>query len=493
MGEALRDPRLLALRRGAIIWAACALTVATGIALAVKAPAAGLPLPIVGGAIAIPAWLAMTKRTGLALAVVLLYLGLVDGVVKLRTGGQAATVGRDVFLFAVAIGAALRARGPFRLPALGGFVLVWIAVVLVQLANPANQSTSHALVSLRQHLEFVPLFFLGYAVLRTRASLQALFALLLAVAAINGAVAAYQSSLGPQQLAAWGPGYAKMVSGPDARIFAGANGKAQIRPPGLGSDMGFSGILGATALPGGIALLMTYRRRRWLASLIVLGIIGAAIGVVVGESRSSVITAVVALIAMLALIGVGRQAKRALIGICLTAATVGVAVVAIDSFDNQAFYRYGSIAPGKVVSTTYSSRQTTWATTLQYVGQIPLGAGLGTVGPAAGKAGGKLTNWNAESQFSFLVVELGVPGLAVFLVFQAALCSTVLTGLRRERDPRIVILMAGIAAPLFGYAVNWLVGVNTTSPPNAPYLWLAAGVIAWWLVDRQRVEKKGTV
>jgi cell division protein FtsW (lipid II flippase) len=224
--------------------------------------------------------------------------------------------------------------------------------------------------------------------------------------------------------------------------------------------------------------------------VIVLGIIGAAVGVVVGQSRSSVITAVVALAAMVALIGVGRQTRRALIGICLTAATVGVAVVAIDSFDSTAFYRYGSIAPSNVVATTYSSRQTTWATTVQYLDQIPLGAGLGTVGPAAGKAGGKLTDWNAESQFSFLVVELGVPGLAVFLLFQAALCSTILRGLRRERDPRTVILIAGVAAPLFGYAVNWLVGVNTTSPPNAPYLWLAAGVIAWWLVDRQRLETR---
>ena len=45
--------------------------------------------------------------------------------------------------------------------------------------------------------------------------------------------------------------------------------------------------------------------------------------------------------------------------------------------------------------------------------------------------------------------------------------------------------MAALAAPLFGFAVNWFVGVNTTSIPNAPYLWLAAGVFAWWLVDRK--------
>ncbi len=485
MAEALRDPRLGAIRRIAIISLACALTVGTGVALAVKAPSGGLPLPLAGLAIGIPAWCAMTNRARLALAVVLLYIGLLDGVVRLKTGGQAATLVRDVFLYAVAIGVALRAPGPFRLPALGGWVLAWIAIVLIQLANPGDQSMSHAVASLRQHLEFVPLFFLGYALLRTRASLHAFFALMLAVAAINGAVAAYQSTLSPDQLAAWGPGYAGLVKGPAPSLFQGANGQPQLRPPGLGADEGFSGILGACALPGGIALLMTYRRRRWLMSLIVLGIIGAAIGVLTAESRSSLISAIVALVAMLGLMAVGGQAKRALLALCLVVALAGAAVVAIGNYNSNTFYRYTSIAPGKAASTIYTSRSTTWSKTFDYIGKIPFGAGLGTVGPAAGKAGGVVTKWDAESQFTFLIVELGVPGLLLFLAFQVALCSAVVKGLRREPDRQTVVLMAGLAAPLFAFAVNWFVGVNTTSTPNAPYLWLAAGVIAWWLVDRQ--------
>jgi O-antigen ligase len=117
--------------------------------------------------------------------------------------------------------------------------------------------------------------------------------------------------------------------------------------------------------------------------------------------------------------------------------------------------------------------------------QIPFGAGLGSVGPAASKAGGTVTKYDAESQFSFLIVELGIPGLIVFFAFQVALCTAVVRGLRRERDRQTVVLMAALAAPLFGFAVNWFVGVNTTSIPNAPYLWLAAGVLAWWLVDRK--------
>src|SRR5205085_10111919 len=101
---------------------------------------------------------------------------LLDGIVRLKTGGQAATLVRDVVLYSVAIGVALRARGPFRLPAMGGWVVAWIALVVVQLANPADQSVGHAVASMRQHLEFVPLFFLGYALLRTYVSLPGLFA-----------------------------------------------------------------------------------------------------------------------------------------------------------------------------------------------------------------------------------------------------------------------------------------------------------------------------
>src|SRR5438270_3408 len=155
MAVALRDLSLASLRRVALVWSACAVTVMIGVWLVFKARYYGLPLPVLPLAVGIPAWLAVTKRTGLALAVVLLYMGLLDGVVKLRTGGQAATLGRDVLLYAVAIGMAVRAPGPFRMPPLGGWVVAWTVVVLIQLANPRNSSMLHAFVSLRQDLEFV--------------------------------------------------------------------------------------------------------------------------------------------------------------------------------------------------------------------------------------------------------------------------------------------------------------------------------------------------
>jgi O-antigen ligase len=253
--------------------------------------------------------------------------------------------------------------------------------------------------------------------------------------------------------------------------------------------MGFAGVLGLTALPGGIALLLTYRRRPWRRALVALGIVGALVGVLTSESRSAILMGVVALLAMLGLMAVGRQARRSMIALCVAGVVVAIAVSAVSSYSGDAFYRYSSIAPNRAAATIDQSRSGTWATTPKYLAEIPLGAGIGSVGPAADKAGGQITQWNAESQFNFLIVEAGVPGLLVFLAFQAALCGAILRGLRRARDPRTVILMAGLAAPLFAYASGWFFGVNTTSTPNAPYLWLAAGVVSWWLASARRADR----
>ena len=487
MAVALAAPRPRSRRHAALGAVSSAIAISVGLGLALESPFHGPELPLVGLLMAVPLWFATTTRTGWALGCALLYMGLLDGVIKLKTGNEFADLGRDVFLYAVVAGMAFRSRGPLRLPALGGWVLAWMVVILVQLANPDNGPVLHSVVSLRQHLEFVPLFFVGFATLRTHGSLNALFALLLVVSAVNGAVGAYQWTLTPDGLAAWGPGYERLLNDETegSRTFS-ESGEARVRPPGLGSDMGFAGILGATAIPGGIALLLTYRRRPWPLAWIALGLIGALVGVLTSQSRSALVTAVVAVVAMLGLMAVGGQAKRAVVGLSLAAALACVTVVVISSRDSATLGRYGSIVPGKAASTTLASRAGTWEQVPVYMGKIPFGAGIGSVGPAAGFWDNRTLDWNAESQFNFLLVEAGIPGLAVFLGFQAALFWAIVSGLRRERDSRTVVLLAGLAAPLFGYAVNWLVGVNTTSTPNAAYLWLAAGVISYWLVNRQR-------
>ena len=159
--------------------------------------------------------------------------------VKLSSGSSLATLGRDALLYAIVLGAIVRLvvrRTPIqRVPAFTGIVIAWIALCILQLANPADSSLSHAVVSLRQHLQFVPLFFLGYLVLRSERRLRGMLLLVVIVAAANGVVDLIQSGLSPNQLAAWGPGYGILEHGSAAhvaRVFITTNGQTTtfVRP-----------------------------------------------------------------------------------------------------------------------------------------------------------------------------------------------------------------------------------------------------------------------
>jgi hypothetical protein len=467
-----------------------------GIQLATNSPfAAGPQLVLVGLLIALSAWMATTRHALWALAAVLLYMGLLDGVLKLRSANELPTLGRDVLLYAAVGGLAVRAvlRGErLVLPAFSGWAIAWTVMVLAQLAHPMNGTWLHSVASLRQHIEFVPLFFVAYFLMREHRHLQNFLALLLAVAAINGLVGIYQSGMSVEALSAWGPGYANLfdpeASGGAPRTAADEDGVKRVRPPGLGSDMGFAGVLGATAIPGGLALLMLRRRSLTVRLLVVLGLLASAAGVLTSQSRASVLTVLVTLVAFVGLLAAGGYVKRSLTSIMAIGVTAFAAVSLIGAIDENAFFRYQSIAPDKVLDTTVESRSGTWSQLGEYVVEIPFGAGIGSVGPAAGQFDKRPVIYNAESQFNFLMVEVGLAGLLLFLVFQLSLFRALVRGMRRARDPKTVVLMAGIGAPLLGYAVNWLVGVNTVSTPNAPFLWVATGLIAWWLVEHPRRE-----
>src|SRR5262249_38866063 len=141
-------------------------------------------------------------------------------------------------------------RRPINWPPLSGWVIAWVVVVLVQVANPHDGTLLHSVASVRPHAEWVPLFFLGYLALRSKRRIRAFLMLLLAVATVNGIVGLVQVNLTPSQLAGWGPGYQKAINGEgslSARGFADENGTERNRPFGLGGDIGFGGAVGVLA------------------------------------------------------------------------------------------------------------------------------------------------------------------------------------------------------------------------------------------------------
>jgi hypothetical protein len=449
------------------------------------------PLVAVGLAllIVLPAWMVFSANYRLTLVALLLYLGLVDGPLKLLLDNGVATLGRDLLLYSIVLGALARlavdAR-PVRLPPLSGYVLAFVVVVLVQVFNPGTDGIVRGLAATRPHLEFVPLFFFGYFLMREQRHLRVFLLLLCAIAAANGVVSLIQFNLSPAQLASWGPGYAALINGTggvSGRVFYDtASGGSFLRPFGLGADTGFGGYVGVLAVPAVLALIGT-ANRRWAGRLGAPLGVGIILAVATSQTRSAVVAAVVALLAFGVLALVSQRRALALLGIAaLLALTVGLLSTLSGTDNSAAFNRYDSISPTNVLRTTAESRGGSLRLLPTYLEKFPLGAGLGQVGPGS-SVGRRLVRdqlLSGETEFNFLVVELGVIGVLVLGALHLRLLA-LSTRLRRVRDPETRLLLAGCAAPLFGMAASWITGPVSASTPTSPFIWFVAGVLAFWL------------
>jgi glycosyltransferase involved in cell wall biosynthesis len=441
-------------------------------------------------------WMFLSERYRLTLAVLLLYLGLLDGFLKLRTGYLYATVGRDVLLYAIVAGALARAalrKETLRLPPLSGWVLGWVLLALACVFNPGSFPLPHALAGVRQHVEFVPLFFFGYLVMRSEHSLRVLLALLLVCGAANGVVSTIQYNLTPEQLASWGPGYEKFVNGDEGglagRTFAGAGGESRVRPFGLGGDAGGGGVIAVLAIPAAIAFFLSVRKRRGYAAMALVLAGGLVLAVVTSQGRGVVVAAFIAVFAFVSMSVTARRLVPMLAGIGV-AAVIAVFVVSsvADGGGKGAFSRYDSIAPTKLLSTTKSDRGGALSVVPGYIADYPFGHGLASGGPATGFFRGNAADatLSAESEFSFLVIEMGVLGLVVMVGFTLRLCLLALRRVRQERDPERRALLAAVFSPLFALLGLYIGGPATAGAPLGPYLWFSAGLVSFWLVERRR-------
>jgi hypothetical protein len=458
-------------------------------ALAVRGPQQTVLLIAASLAIFALALLVVSPRYEVSLAIFIVYLGVLDGYLKLKSGSQSVALGRDVLLYAIAAGALIRLSVGKRVhfPPYTGWIVAFVAVCLVQLANPHNHSLLHALGGLRPHLEFVPLFFLGYAVMRSAKRLRVFLILLLAVTAINGAVALYQYQLTPAQLASWGPGYSRLINGFGAiaaRVSYNPN-QAQathVRPFGLGSDTGFSGNLAALAAPAAIALLVLRRRVARGISVALAG--SVVVALVASQARVSLIGAAFSVIAFTALSTASRRRLRVILGIATVVVISWFAVsIVATNIGAQVFQRYQSIAPSRVVSTSINYKRSSFSALGTYLVKYPLGAGLGTSGPASTFANNSLRDLNAENEFNFLILELGYPGLLLLCGFCIQMCLLVAFNIKRIADPELRPLLTALGAAVIGTFATFAGGPILSGSPGAPFFWFACGTLVYWLAS----------
>jgi hypothetical protein len=468
-----------------------ALAVALGIAIAVPNPNFPLALGLALGALAILA-LACNARLEVSVALLALYLGLLDGPVKLLAANQAASAVRDVLIFAVVLGALVRLlarRERVALPPLSGWVLAFVALVLAEAFNPNTLGTLKILGGFRQELEWVPFFFFGYALMRSRARFRQLFLILGAIALANGAVSVYQTRLTPAQLASWGPGYAELVYGNESRSARRylSEGVARVRPPALGSDAGFGGSVGVIALAGTVALIAILRRPRWRWFALLL-CLGALLALATSLARLSVVGSVIALLCFALLsAGAGRRVARplgALLAVAAVAIPLGAVLVSLEG--GGVFSRYVSIAPTNVASTSTTYKAASLAQIPNDIVNDPFGFGLATAG-AASSFGGHTTvtleghGHSAETQYNYVTDELGLPGLLLWSVLSLNVIWLAVRRLRRVADVEIRIGLAAVFAAFIALILMGTNGPVMASAAAGPFYWFAVGIAAYWL------------
>jgi hypothetical protein len=446
--------------------------------------------------------LVVNSRLEISVTILAIYLGLMDGPIKLGIGRSEATAAvRNVLVLAVCLGALMRLfarREKVRLPPLSGWVLAFTAIVVLDAFSPKTHGILHVLGGFRQQLQWVPFFFFGYALMRSKKRFRQLFIIVGVIGLANGIVSAYQTGLGPSQIASWGPGYRALYQpttvgkkGSVARTYS-SEGEARIRPLGLGSDSGFSGGVGVIALPCTLALLAVWRsRKRWTAIVLCLG---ALVAVATGLGRLQVVGAVLGVLAFAGFASLaGARATRAIAAMLVVIVlAIPLGAVFVSAVGGGTFKRYESIAPGNAAETVPAHKSSAWENIPTVLAAAPLGVGLGTVG-AAGGFGGKITELveghgvSAETQYNVVADELGAPGLIVWVALTLYVIALATLGIRHFRgDGELAIMLAGAFAPFVALTLEGFSGPFITSTASGPYFWLAIGIAAYWFAGPGR-------
>src|SRR3954469_22394707 len=240
------------------------------------------------------------------------------------------------------------------------------------------------------------------------------------------------------------------------------------------------------ALPGGIALTMLGRRRGRpsVAYAVLTG--GAVLAVLSSAQRTSVVSAVVAVSAFALVASFGR--RRLVLGLVAVALVSVPIAFALGAGSSGAFTRYSDITPGRVLSTAFQYKGGTLGLVPTYASDFPLGAGIGSVGPAVSLTGGPRAGQplNSDSEPTYLLIELGVAGFLVLLGFGIRLLVGAWRRVRRLADYELRLLLGALVAAFAALLFSGLSGAATSNTPGGPFFWFAAGTLAFWLFQPRR-------
>jgi hypothetical protein len=326
-------------------------------------------------------------------------------------------------------------RIPFLVPLL---LLVWFGII--QIFNPASPTIFYGLLGVKLYFAYIPLLFVGYALLNSEVDLRRFFFFNFIVALIIISLGIAQSILGHTFLN-------PTVASDDLRELstnyrvAPISGVVVYRPTSIFVSAGrfsdFIMVIWLMVLGFSGYLLLRHKRGRSLAFITLAVTAG---GAVLTASRGTFMWSIINAAASVAAFVWGapwkqREVTRVFRGIQRAALGVGLATVLLffvfpDALLSRLAVYQETLSPS---STASELTKRTWDYPIDnfvgafYYERWPYGYGIGTASlgvqyvtrffhvkpPTAG----------TESGFGTLIVEMGVVGLLLWLILAASICG----------------------------------------------------------------------
>jgi hypothetical protein len=191
----------------------------------------------------------------------------------------------------------------------------------------------------------------------------------------------------------------------------------------------------------------------------------------------------------------GRHMLRPLLAMfAVMVLAIGVVTALTETGQGSTFSRYASISPENAAQTSTSYKEISLKQIPKVIAQDPFGFGLGVSGASA-SFGGRTNvtleghGFSNETQYNFVMNEVGVPGLVLWVALCLYLVFLGATRLRTVRDIEVRIGLAAIHAVLVGLTITGFVGAFATGQAGGPFFWFATGVVAWWLLGPGRYQQ----
>jgi hypothetical protein len=411
---------------------------------------------------------AAPARWGIA---ALLFFGGIGGILKdVAAYETIAHLGNDFVLISLLLGHGARAllrREPmvpdFPFKRLIGFLLVVAAfMTFLPITRP--------LIALGGWKGYVipalvaPVAYLG---LRQKGSSRPLVGAIVITAIGNAIASLVEQALGPNAVAAWGPGFVHNIASYTFAFDTASN--LVWRPFGLAQGAGEAAVievLGATIL-----MYVAFGKRPMIQWIAGLGAFLCAVAVLESSVRTAILMLLVGFLGCVVMRG-GRRPSGLLVGL-LVLAVVGGSFYFVLKGSNAGVQ--GRIA-GLFTTTTYlTSRGGVYSLIGEALLHLPLGIGMGRVTPGsdvlASLAGVANDGAATENVLLAMMYELGWAGLLFVVILFWKVGAVVREFLLRNVDDREGGLAAVLLMVMF---VAGLSGPTLISQPDNLYIWIFA-------------------